>query len=220
MQTSRRIALSWLLLAAVSVALSVVTRQVWSALVGAGFVVPALAWLLRRPAWLGKRADGGLALWSWVVSGPFLALTWLTWRLTVWMSTEDARNEIVDGVWLGRRPTRAELSASGAAAVLDLTSELPATTRSADVAYRTVPSLDAVGPTSAGLQEAVAWLREAPRPVWVHCAAGHGRSAAVLVAWLAAEGDADPEATVRRARPAVGWRRTQLQVLEAAIGRD
>jgi protein-tyrosine phosphatase len=63
--------------------------------------------------------------------------------------------------------------------------------------------LDASAPTVGQLREAVAWLRELESlgPVYVHCAAGHGRSVCIVVAYLLAIGAADSiEAAERRLR--------------------
>jgi protein-tyrosine phosphatase len=56
--------------------------------------------------------------------------------------------------------------------------------------YYCLPVLDNGCPTQAQLCEGAAWLKEnlARGPVYVHCAAGHGRSATVVIAYLLSVG--------------------------------
>jgi protein-tyrosine phosphatase len=123
-------------------------------------------------------------------------------------------HEIVPGLYLGRRLTRREAADAVLRlhihAVLDLTSALaePPAMRSAG-AYRLLPVLDNTSPTLAELRDAAAWIARhlAAGSVYVHCAAGHGRAAAVVAAYLLSAGRAanaeDALALIRSRRPGV-----------------
>lgn len=87
--------------------------------------------------------------------------------------------------------------------------------------YSNAPSL-APGPTIEQLDLAVDWARSQShlgRPILVHCAHGHGRSATVLGAILLAEGLAasveEAEGLMRAVRPRVGFNSRQRAGLEA-----
>lgn len=213
-QTSTRITLSW---AGVVSTGGLVVASPLPVLCGLGFVGAVGAWGLGRPGLLGKHPDGRIAWWSWWINGPYLAVAALTWRLTTALSREACYDEIVPGILLGRRPTARELRASGARAVLDLTCELAAPMRSSGVAYHLLPTLDGCSPPDEALTDAIRWLQDAPRPVYVHCAAGHGRSALVVAGSLVRSGLAPDagaaEEAVRAARPGIGLKRGQRRAL-------
>ena len=78
------------------------------------------------------------------------------------------------------------------------------------------PRRDTPAPTLAQIEEGVQWAlqqKAAGRPVLVHCAHGHGRSATVLAAILIAEGRvqgvAEAEALMKKERPWVRLNRRQ-----------
>lgn len=153
----------------------------------------------------GKRGDGtlgGLPRWALF---PFRAVSGLVWRLQVALSPEPCCNEVAPGVFLGRRPRAGEYPPE-LELVVDLTAEFakppyhPAAAR-----YRCLATLDAFVPEAAPF---LALVDEAcaARRVLVHCAQGHGRSAAFAAALLLRKGLARdlPEAMarIRAVRPA------------------
>ncbi|MFO0761295.1 MAG: dual specificity protein phosphatase family protein [Byssovorax sp.] len=189
----------------------------WPAL---SVLVVALAYLGKRPGWIGKRADGTLALWSYPLLGPYLFFAWLIVLAGRLLGREDASNEIVPGLWVGRWPRATDLP-PGAAHVLDLTAELSAAPAvRALPGYLCVPLLDGTPPDPAALRALVDRLREAPG-LLVHCAYGHGRSATVAAALLLDRGHcADVEAAVallKSRRPGVRLNAEQRAAL-AVIG--
>ncbi len=143
----------------------------------------SLAYFLNRPDLLGKRGS----VMAFLPLLPFLLFT----RGVAFVGTRVIRHsriEVVPGLWVGGWPLR---GAPGLAQ-LDLTAELPR--RGAALRYACVPMLDgaAARPEDwhAAVEQAVAWRREG-LPVLVHCAYGHGRSVAVVIGVLVAEGRAD-----------------------------
>ena len=148
----------------------------------------ALAYVLHRPAMLGKGSPLRwlLAPYLWFSAG--VAATAQRLGLV-------ERQEVVPGLWVGGWPR------GGAPDLhqLDLTAELP---RRGDApGYRNIPMLDGDAPRpedwEAAVQQALAW-RAAGHPVLVHCAYGHGRSVAVVIGVLVREGLAPNAAAAMR----------------------
>lgn len=162
-----------------------------------------------------KGADGNLsAAVRWLLA-PYLAAVWINSRL--WTRAHPQPDEVVDGVWLGRIPTPAELEASPFSAVLDLCAEASLPARG--VAYCSVPVLDLTPPSveqCLSAAQAVDRLRH-QGPLLVCCALGYSRSATAVAAWLLFSGRAvSVEAALiqlQRARPQVVLHAAHRQVL-------
>ena len=219
-----RVASRFAIIALLLFALAATARSAVPAIVfahgGAAFGLIALAYVLRRVSFFGKDPSGRIGVAPFALLWPVHAMNALTFALVRLLSRERHADEIVPGVLLGRRLAIGEdarFHASGARAVLDLTGEFiePAFARS--TSYRCIPLLDLTAPTSDELRAGVEWLRSAPRPVYVHCALGHGRSATFVAAWLLATGAAstpdDAIAQVRARRPRIGLNPAQQAVL-------
>jgi protein-tyrosine phosphatase len=190
----------------------------WPAL---SFLLIAAAYAGLGPGVCGKRPDGGLAWWAVLLLFHYLLLTWGVWHLQRLLSREPACNEVVPGLWVGRRPLARELP-PGTDLVVDLTSEFPEP-RGVVVgrSYVCLPTLDALAPPVAQMRELVKQVAAWPGTALVHCAAGHGRSALVAAAVLLARGlAADPKEAqqlVRKARPGVSLNRPQRRLLEMLV---
>ena len=52
-----------------------------------------------------KSSDGTMSLISVIILLPFLLGTWTVWHLRRWISNGPAGQEIIPGIWLGRRPS-------------------------------------------------------------------------------------------------------------------
>ncbi|MEK7269775.1 MAG: hypothetical protein AAB215_02405 [Planctomycetota bacterium] len=162
---------------------------------GVSTAVAALAYLLQRPSLLLKHRAAQVVLWPYVAFARAVAAAAQRGGLL-------ERQEVVPGLWVGAWPRR---GAPGFAQ-LDLTAEMPR--RGEAARYRCIPMLDGAAPRPEAYREAVtqavAWRREG-LDVLVHCAYGHGRSVAVVVGVLLAEGIADDlpsaQAMVQRVRP-------------------
>lgn len=119
-------------------------------------------------------------------------------------------DEIVPGVWLGRKLSEAEAARAvqlGVSAVLDLTAEFSETGPFLASRYHSLPLLDLTAPTQTQLTKAADIIRaERERGVvYVHCKIGYSRSAAAVGAYLLTSGIAksseEAVAQIRRARP-------------------
>jgi hypothetical protein len=146
---------------------------------GVGTTWVSVAYLLGRPGMLGKGSR--LAFWLLL---PFALTARGAARAGV-NAMREWKIEVVPGLWVGGWPMHGvpEL------AQLDLTAELPR--RGAALRYRNIPMLDGApaAPEAyrAAVAQACAWRAEG-LPVLVHCAYGHGRSVAVCVGVMVAEG--------------------------------
>jgi protein-tyrosine phosphatase len=156
-----------------------------------------LGWLLFWPAgalliiagvyWTGspelfRDNEGVMEPARILLLAPYVAARWLHTRLL----GEPGAHEIVNGVWLGRLPRRAERDALRIASVVHLAAELPA--NRTGIISRGVPMLDLIAPTADQLEAAVRAIdyMNTARPTLVCCALGYSRSAAVMAAWLVA----------------------------------
>ncbi|MCA8935369.1 MAG: dual specificity protein phosphatase family protein [Planctomycetes bacterium] len=189
----------------------------WGALT---FLLVAAAYALNRPALFGKRADGRLQVLSSLPLFPYLLLQSATHHLQRLLSSEDAFNEIHDGLFLGRRLTAREQREVKVLAVLDLTAEWTERRPFRDLDYLCIPVLDKAAPTQAELETGVAFICEKLKSgsVYVHCAQGHGRSGIFVAAAAIALGVSDaPRAAVefmQHKRPGAKPSRAQLASLE------
>jgi hypothetical protein len=183
------------------------------------FLLVAVAYHWRAPKLLGKSRDGQLSVRSMTMLFPFHILNHLAFAAYCWLDRTPPWQEILPGLYLGRRLTSREACLMPAQHVLDLTSEFPEPVSLKRRNYLSVPMLDGVAPTISQLSEAVSAMRASMREgsTFLHCALGHGRSGTVAAAFLLAEGHA---ATVDEAirfvqarRPSVRLSRGQCRLL-------
>ncbi len=173
------------------------------------------------PKLLGKRPNGTLAPLSLILLLPYFALTrFLRWLKTL-MYKKPHSHEIVPGVWLGAWPESEKRLPKNCALVIDLTAEFSVARKVKTHAGKVLclPALDTEAPTSEQLQQAVDAIREAQGPVYIHCAAGVGRSATVVGAYLLDQGIAptidEAEAYLQRIRPGVRFTPPQRCLLQS-----
>jgi protein-tyrosine phosphatase len=186
---------------------------------------PALSFALFAAAYAGlgagvfaKRPTGALAWWSLLLMLPVVAVLWSLWHLKRLFDREPCCHEVAPGVWLGRRPLARELP-PGVTLVVDLTAEMPPA-RGVRVGreYVALPTLDAYVPADAPFLALLDRLASHPGPIYLHCAAGHGRSATLAAALLLRRGLASDarqaEAMLRQARRRVGLTPAQRRFLQ------
>jgi protein-tyrosine phosphatase len=91
--------------------------------------------------------------------------------------------------------------------VIDLTCELIPPREVRGLRYRCLPTLDGTAPAHAAFWPLVKEIAAAEGPVFIHCAAGHGRSATFAAAVMVARGIAADveaaEALMQRHRPRI-----------------
>lgn len=185
---------------------------------GLNFLVLSIAHQRGNHHVFGKRPDGSLPLWSWVVFFPLLALTLLLWHLGR-ISTEAKWNKVNDQLFVGRRLLGPEVPDSFENYV-DLTSEFsePGIIRRGK-GYRLFPILDASAPSADAL---LAFVKSLGRGrTFIHCAQGHGRTGLVALAFLLstkAAGSVDEGLQIlRAARPGIALNNKQLACIKLLV---
>ncbi|HEX6240336.1 MAG TPA: hypothetical protein VFZ61_05565 [Polyangiales bacterium] len=171
----------------------------------------------------GKRGNGTFTWHAALLLMPYLAAAELAWYAVRVLGQEEPWQEVSRGLFLGRRVQHWELPAR-VGVVLDMTAEFvePEEVRSGR-RYLCVPTLDGAAPNVERLARAIVELLPFPGNVYVHCAAGYGRSATAMAVLLVARGlarDVDQAiALMRAARPRVRLRTTQRRTAERVLQR-
>jgi hypothetical protein len=127
-----------------------------------------------------------MALGSRVLLAPYLGFMLGIWYVIRRFHT--VADRVAPGILLGQRPLGAE-ALEDASLIVDLTSELTelAAVR-AGREYLCLPTLDGAAPSEAALRAVLPRLTSFEGTMYVHCAAGHGRSATVVAAILVKRG--------------------------------
>ncbi len=172
----------------------------------------------------GKRPDGTLSPIGLLAFAPYLVLALIVAAICRWIFREPPCQQIAEHLYLGRRLLKHEnrvLDQWDVVAILDLTAATPEPKTIRDGrAYRNLPLLDATAPSLEVLCDTIRWIVEQTEngPVYVHCAAGHGRAGLLAGAYLLATGEAaDADDAIRRMReirPLVWLNRVQRRRLD------
>ena len=186
-------------------------------------LVVGVGYLGAGPRVFGKRLDGSLHPATSVVLLPYHVVAYLRMHWDTFRHREAPWHRVAEGLYLGRRTTH-DVVPPDAAVLVDLTAELPRIAGlPSTLRYHVIPTLDATAPAEAPFTELAAELANEPRPIYVHCAAGHGRSAAFAAALLVARGLAadarEAEAVLKRARPLVHLHREQRELVDRFAAR-
>ncbi len=184
---------------------------------GVGSILVGLGYARFGAGIFGKKIDGGRLWLNRIILFPFLVLNAAVWHFRHrLLSREDICNEVSPGIWLGRRTIDGELPAN-ITTVVDLTAEFSATPQVRKLNYICVPTLDGYAPNDEQFENLMRDLSSNCETVYIHCAAGHGRSAAVAVALLVARGLAsdltEAERIVKAKRPGISIKKPQRQLL-------
>ncbi|XP_051226562.1 uncharacterized protein [Lolium perenne] len=173
------------------------------------------------PLLLGKTSSGSFPLWSWIMFSPFLLFIHLFMLFRRFVKNEPLYTEIADGVYVGGWPSSVERLPPGEPAVIDCTCELPRSSTVTETSYLCVATWDTRAPQPSQIESAVRWAvrkRSQNKPVYVHCAYGHGRSVCVMCALLVALGLADDwkaaEQMIRKKRPSISMNTLHRKSLE------
>lgn len=171
----------------------------------------------------GKRSNGTFTWHAAVLLLPYLAAAELAWYAVRVLGQEEPWQEVSRGLFLGRRVQHWELPAR-IGLVIDMTAEFvePEEVRSGR-RYLCVPTLDGAAPNVERLAHTLVEALAFQGNVYVHCAAGYGRSATAMAVLLVARGlarDVDHAIEVMRAtRPRVRLRTTQRRTAQRVIER-
>ncbi|KAJ1274299.1 hypothetical protein BS78_05G052200 [Paspalum vaginatum] len=149
---------------------------------------------INLPWILGKNSVGRFPLWSAILFGPFLMLARTYAMVKRYMRKESVHDKIVEGLYLGGWPFLLKHLPPGSPSVIDCTCELPRSSFVPADEYLCLPTWDTRAPTPYQIERAAHWAcekRSEGKPVYVHCAFGHGRSACVVCAILVELGIAE-----------------------------
>ena len=165
----------------------------------------------------GKRRDGTLPWWSWIVFLPMLAYLHAIWHLARILGRAPACSVVNDELVLGRRLLASEL-AGDFANYVDLTAEFgePAAIRRSS-SYRSFPILNDAAPAPEALLAEIRSLR--PGRTFVHCGRGYSRSAMFALAVLLETGAVreveEGLRMLRAVRPGIRLNRIQRTCIQA-----
>ena len=164
-------------------------------------------YLADKPGWFCK-IGGRHSLFSILLFGPYLTGSWCSWFY--YRKKLPPCSEILPGILLGRRLNHAEAQRiinNSEVAVLDLAPEIAEVNIFCNQNYRHIPVLDLTPPSTRQLAEAVKFInRHHPdSKIFIHCALGLSRGAAVVAAYLVRKGlNTDKTVSlIRRSRPQV-----------------
>ena len=186
---------------------------------GVSLLTLAAAYLKLGAKVFGKSDSGQMSVISVVFFLPYLLIHWLIWHFQRIFAGEDCYNEIIPGLWVGRRAYADELP-DNINLIVDLTAEFnePLDVIRKGKNYICLPTLDASVPSVSELRELVTKLVNWEGNIYIHCAIGHGRSAMVAGAVLVARGLAEnaevAQAMLKKARPWVKLNSVQRYLVE------
>lgn len=179
----------------------------------ATFMALGFAYYARQPHIFQKSSDGRLPSFAWVMFWPYFLYNYSLLTAWRWLSREPVFAEVEPGLYWGRRlcwNERRLIEHLEPLAVLDLTAEFaePEFMREQGE-YLRLPILDMAPPLQRDFERALQFIEEhrGRQNIYVHCALGHGRAAAIMAAWLVLEGRcqsvAEAEAWLRQRRHGV-----------------
>jgi protein-tyrosine phosphatase len=165
-----------------------------------------------------------MSIWSRFILLPYLLCNGLIWHLQRIIFREDCYNEIIPGLFVGRRSFAQELP-NNINLIVDLTAEFvePEGVRDGKN-YICVPTLDASVPEEQDfidLVKTISSYYDRQQNIYIHCALGHGRAAAVAAGFLLSKGlvaDVDEALNLlKEKRSVVKLNSAQIQGLERLI---
>lgn len=186
------------------------------------FAILSLGYLGLGSGVFGKRPDGTLRWVNVTILLPYLLMLWGTWHLVRYFRSNAPYHELTEGVLIGRRMLAHEFP-SGIQSVFDLTCEFFEPSAIRKLAYHSCPVLDGSAPPVGRLLEWSQQVLNARRPVFIHCAEGHGRTgllaAIVLIRAGKAASATEAVSLIRSKRSGVNLQTVQMQCLEIAAKR-
>lgn len=169
----------------------------------------------------GKESDGTMPpIFLWGCLPYALPLRLRQWVLTH-LSKEPAYQELLPGIYLGRRPNQLADLPHGVTTVVDLAAEFPfpQTVRETLQNYVSFPILEA---STRPFDELCACIDSLPTSgLYIHCAQGHGRTGFFACAFLLrkhlASSFQDAVSRVTTTRPGIRLRHAQAAFLQTVV---
>ena len=207
-----------ILLALILIVVGVLERGwlILAAWLGCDFLVLGIAHARGAHGVFGKRQDGALPLWSWLVFLPLLIYIATVWHAIRLFTREPAMNSVTSDLTIGRRLLPFEVEGEFQN-YIDLTAEFaePVPIRRSS-SYHCFPILDGGAPDPQALRREICSLR--PGKTFIHCAQGHGRTGLFALALLIKSGVArtvdDGLRILQAARPGVRLSGAQRRCIE------
>ncbi|MBB6431222.1 phosphatase domain-containing protein [Algisphaera agarilytica] len=169
-----------------------------------------------------KTDTGRIPLYMSVIAFPYLAFTYVVWRVNVGLVSESALIVIDDNLIVGRRLFPHELPRQ-VTHVVDLTTEFSEPSGVVErVAYQHLPIMDGHVPLRDRLLQTLEELPE-DAVVYIHCAQGHGRTGLVAMALLFLRGEiasvSEGISLLQSKRPGIRLNSAQTGFIETVMGR-
>lgn len=157
----------------------------WPAL---SFALVSLAYSFLGPTIFRKSASGAHPWLTALLFGPYQFLCWLGWLFLKHKQGKNHWHEVAPNVFLGRRASDTELPPD-TGLVIDLTCELATLQKDTPGRrYICLPTLDATAPDPNALASLLDEVKHFEGKIFVHCAAGYGRSATVVASLFLQKG--------------------------------
>lgn len=167
-----------------------------------------------------RKQRGTLGLGRKLILLPYLGLLHGTWHILRMTSSEPPFVELAPGILIGRRLLAHEYPPI--TTLVDLTAEIDEHVPNGSTLLP-FPILDGAPAEPAKLREMARQIGESAKPIYIHCAQGHGRTsmvaAAVLLELELARTTDSALETIRMVRPGAKPNAAQLEALEAAYPR-
>lgn len=185
---------------------------------GISFLILGIAYAGLGAVVFGKQKNGKIHIISLGLMFPYFLLTWVIWHIQRLISQEDCCNQIIPGIWLGRRPLDYELPLN-ISLIVDLTAEFPEPPNIiSGKTYICIPTLDTQIPNKYIFNKLIQTIANWEGNVYIHCALGHGRSATVVAGVLIAKrlvnNLEEAEKLLKAARPGIKFSQVQRNLFE------